>query len=150
MASATDNGISAGAQSATIPANRPLQPLNTVNISGNPESGTGGLYGVWRTVGNFSGITAIMVFAFMMRSDLNKRMDQFIVESKDERTMYRDELAKLRNTSDERTGRMEIIHQKAFDSLGTKIERACLAMESAANKIKEDHKPNANTGGGCP
>lgn len=91
-----------------------------------------------------------MVFAFMMRSDLNKRMDQFIVESKDERTMYRDELAKLRNSSDERTGRTEIIHQKAFDSLGTKIERACLAMESAANKIKEDHKPNANTGGGCP
>jgi len=86
----------------------------------------------------------------MMRSDLNKRMDQFIVESKDERTMYRDELAKLRNTSDERTERVEIIHQKAFDSLGTKIERACLAMESAANKIKEDHKPNANTGGGCP
>lgn len=91
-----------------------------------------------------------MVFAFMMRSDLNKRMDQFIVESKDERTMYRDELAKLRNSSDERTGRMEIIHHKAFDSLGTKIERACLAMESAANKIKEDHKPTANSGAGGP
>lgn len=115
----------------------------TTNNLSNGSLGIKGL--VWNNVGNMAAM-AIIAGAFLYLGQV------YVNQSKEDRTMFREELKAIRSSQDDRWEKTDITHGKAMERMGATVEKAVVNMERAV-KVLEDHsrrvgvKPDGGGGG---
>ena len=97
-----------------------------------PQNEAMGIRGmIWNNVGNMAAM-AIIAGAFLYLGN------DYLKQSKEDRSMFREELRELRSSQDERWNKTESAHTKAMERMSETVNRAVSSMERAA-KVLEDH-----------
>lgn len=79
---------------------------------------------------NLSAVTVLCGMACWFAYEQNK-------SSKEDRTMFRDELKAIRTDANDRFNRTEATHTKSMEKMGMTIERAVSGMEKATRALEK-------------
>lgn len=94
------------------------------------QSGSMGIVGQLRqNIGNMTAMSVIcMVFVWQLRDAA--------IMAREDRAMFREAVEKVETRNEARSIRAEITHGKAFEKMGTTIERAVSSMEKATTTLE--------------
>jgi len=93
-----------------------------------------GLRGViWSNIGNMSAMAVICVVFIWQQQDS-------IQQSREDRTMFREEIKALRESQVTRWEKTDITHGRAMDRIGEKIERAMTSLDNAVKELRDTNR----------
>lgn len=104
-----------------------LEPQHPIAASGGGTMGIRGL--LWNNVGNIAAM-AIIAGSFLYLGN------EYVRQSKEDRSMFREELKEIRTSQEKRWEKTDGTHAKSFEKMGNTIDRAVTSLESTARSME--------------